>query len=465
MSGREARGVIGPVHFMGAGGAGMCALAEAMARAGLDVSGCDASPSRSLRDLESHGVAVHVGHDPVHAAGAATLVHTAAVPSDHPELQAARGAGLRVMKRAEALGEWVSQGRLVGVAGTHGKTTTTAMITTVLAAGDLDPTGFVGGRVAGWGGNLRPGSRNLFVVEADEYDRSFHWLATDAAVVTNMEPDHLDIYGDEEGVREGFRTFLDGLREGGRVIVCADDPGASSLAAGLGHPATTYGLSAGAQLRGEAPRTTGTGTRCRVVEEGVVLGSLEVPVPGLHNLRNALAAVAVARFLGMTFESIAEGLSGFGGVGRRFQTLGESDGVTVVDDYAHHPTEVEATLAAARASFPERRIVAVFQPHLYSRTHDFHEEFGVALAAADVVWLTDVYPAREEPIPGVDGELVAESTRAAGHSDVRYEPSLEALPAAVAASLRAGDLCLTLGAGSIEHTGPAILEALEVSHV
>jgi len=457
--------VTDPVHFMGIGGAGMCALAEAMVRAGLKVSGCDLQSSQALDDLRARGVAVQLEHDPSHVEGAGTLVITAAVPDDHPELEAARRAGTTVVKRAQALGEWVSQGRVAAVAGTHGKTTTTAMITSVLTAGGMDPTGFVGGRVAEWNGNFRPGGRELFVVEADEYDRSFHWLSPDVAVVTNLEADHLDIYGDEAGVREGFRVFLDGLRQGGRAVICADDPGASSLVSELGASAYSYGLSAGAQLRGESPEEHGSGTRCRVVEDGVRLGTLEVPVPGLHNLRNALAAVAVGRFLGLGFSAIQAGIASFAGVSRRFQMLGEIGGIRVVDDYAHHPTEVRATLGAARAAFPDRRLVAVFQPHLFSRTRDFSREFGEALMAADLVWITDIYPAREVPIPGVTGELVVRSTRDAGGDDVRYEASLEALPAAVVASLEEGDLCLTLGAGSIEHTGAAILGALEGTHV
>lgn len=449
-----------PVHLMGVGGAGMCALAEALARAGLAVSGCDLVGSETTDRLGALGVTVSVGHDPGHVEGVATLVLSSAVPADHPELVAAREAGATVMKRAEALGRWVAQGRVVAVAGTHGKTTTTAMTAAVLAEAELDPTAFVGGRVSAWGGNLRPGSPELFVVEADEYDRSFHALSPDVAVVTNMEADHLDIYGSMEGVRQGFLEFLDGLRPNGSIVLCADDPGAASLAAHSGASVSTYGLNAGSQLRAESVRVEPGRTVCTVVEEGRVLGDLSVIVPGLHNLRNALAATAAARSLGIGFDAIRSGLGDFPGVSRRFERLGSMRGVTVIDDYAHHPTELTATLAGARAAFPDHRLIAVFQPHLYSRTRDFADAFGSALAGADVVWVTGIYPAREAPIPGISGRVVADAARGAGAGEVHYVESLEDLPAAIAPTLEGGDLVLTLGAGSIERSGPEILEEL-----
>jgi UDP-N-acetylmuramate--alanine ligase len=451
----------GPIHFMGIAGAGMCALAEAVVRGGGRVTGCDLNPGHSARALERLGIRVMKGHDPGHIEGAAALVVSAAIPADHPERRAADTAGIPVLKRAEALGGWVNQGTLAAVAGTHGKTTTTAMLTAILAAGGLDPTGFVGGEVAAWRSNLRPGSDDLFVVEADEYDRSFHQLRPTVTVVTNLEADHLDIYGSLAGVVEAFRVYLAGVRSAGQVLVCADDPGAAGLLVDAGEAGRSYGLSAGAQLRGVDPRMTPTGGRVRIVEDGVTRGELRVPMTGLHNLRNALGAAAAARTLGVEWEAIRAGLDSFGGVRRRFQGLGEVEGIRVVDDYAHHPTEVAAALDAARSADPGARIVAIFQPHLYSRTRDFHQAFGEALATADVTWITDIYPAREAPIEGVDAELVYRSTREAGGSEVHLHPDLETLPAAVAATLRKGDLCLTLGAGSIEAIGPRILAELE----
>lgn len=449
-----------PVHFMGVGGAGMCPLAELLFRHGGQVTGCDRSESRSVADLESVGIACEIGHDASHVRGISALVVTAAIPADHPEIEAARVEGIPVLKRAEALGAWVNEGRLLAVAGTHGKTTTTAMATEILAAADLDPTGLVGGRVQGWNGNLRYGADDLFVVEADEYDRSFHTLRPDVAIVTNLEADHLEIYGDLDGVRDGFRVFLDGMKPGGTVAVCADDSGASLLLPELGAHGLTYGTNAGAMVRGVDVEVRDGVTRCRIMERGVNAGMFEVPIGGVHNLRNALGAAAAARVLGVEWDAIRRGLAAFRGVGRRFEKLGESAGVLVIDDYAHHPTEIAAALVAARDGYPGRRVVAAFQPHLYSRTRDFRDEFGQALSLADEVWVTDVFPAREPPIPGVDGSMIADAVRVTGDAVVHYEPSLAELPHVVADSLGGGDLLITLGAGSIGAVGSQVLAAL-----
>jgi UDP-N-acetylmuramate--alanine ligase len=450
----------GPVHFMGAGGAGMCALAELLLRSGGQVSGCDLKDSLSLQDLVRLGARISLGHGPAHVEDATALVITSAVPADHPELARARERGIPVLKRAQALGSWVNQGQLVAVAGTHGKTTTTAMATEVLSFARLEPTGLVGGRVSGWGGNLLMGKGDLFVVEADEYDRSFLTLTPDVAVVTNLEADHLDVYGDLEGVRAGFRAFLSGLRPGGVVAACADDTGSASLLAAVGNAGTSYGLSAGSQLRAVRVVAGPEGTICEVYDNGEYAGTLRLAVGGVHNLRNALGAAAAARALGVSWEDIRGGLAAFRGVGRRFERLGSCRGVEVVDDYAHHPTEIRATLSAARAAFPGARLVAAFQPHLFTRTRDFHTAFGSSLAHADVVWVTDVFPAREAPIPGVTGALVAEAARAAGAEEVRYVASLEELGAALADHLREGDVLVTLGAGSVERVGSEVLRRL-----
>jgi UDP-N-acetylmuramate--alanine ligase len=451
-----------PVHFVGMGGAGMCALAELFLRSGGKVSGCDAKDSEAMRDLAALGATVHVGHDEQHVHGAAALVVTSAVPSDHPELVAARRDGLPVLKRAEALGAWVAHGRLVAIAGTHGKTTTTAMTTEVLACAGLDPTGLVGGRVAGWHGNLRFGSDSLFVVEADEYDRSFLRLTPDVAVVTNVEADHLDVYGDYAGVLGGFREFVAKVRGGGRVIVCGDDHGAASLLPALGGRGYTYGTQAGSMLRATRVTVDARGVRCFVLEEGRAVGEMVLERGGWHTVRNALGAAAAARALDVPWTPILDALGGFEGVARRFEALGEVEGVRVIDDYAHHPTEIAATLRAARALYPGARLVAVFQPHLYSRTRDFAPAFGRALADADVVWVTDVFPAREKPIEGVTGDSVASAARAAG-AEVRYQPVLESLAEDLVEELRPGDVVVTLGAGSIETIGRAVLERLEAS--
>jgi UDP-N-acetylmuramate--alanine ligase len=452
----------GPIHFMGIGGAGMCALAELVLRSGAHVSGCDLKESAALADLARLGASVYVGHDAAHVAGVAALVVTSAAPSAHPEIVAAREAKIPTLKRAEALGSWVSEGTVVAIAGTHGKTSTTAMTTEVLLAAGRDPTGLVGGRVSGWEGNLRFGRSSLFVVEADEYDRSFLQLAPDVAVVTNVEPDHLDVYGDYAGVREGFVEFVRRVRGGGRVLLCADDPGAATLVPVAGRVAYTYGTAAGAMLRGTDLALDARSARCTVFEQGRRIGVLAVSRGGRHALVNALGAAGAARALGVSWDAIFEAIAAFRGVARRFEELGEAAGVTVVDDYAHHPTEIRATLAAARTAYPGARLVAVFQPHLYSRTRDFTAEFGSALARADVLWVTDVFPAREAPIPGVSGRIVADAARRAGAAEVRYHASLQTLADALTETLMPGDVLVTLGAGSIESLGREVLARLGV---
>jgi len=451
----------GQVHFMGIGGAGMCALAELIARAGGQVSGCDLRPGSATTALSDLGVTVSEGHGSAHVEDAAALVITAAVPPDHPEVAAARESGLPVLKRAEALGAVVNASRVVGVAGTHGKTSSTAMTVEVLSAAGLDPTGLVGGHVVGWTGNLRMGSRDLYVVEADEYDRSFLTLQPDVAVVTNLEADHLDTYGDLRGVEAAFEDFVSRVPPEGRVVVCGDDHGASRLLAGLDGRGYAYGLQAGAQLRAVDLAFSSAGSRFRIVEEGLSPGTVVLSVPGLHNVRNALAAAAVGRYLGASWEEIRAGLAAYQGVARRFQRFGEPAGIALIDDYAHHPTEIRATLEALSRAYPERRTVAVFQPHLYSRTRDFAGEFGEALAHADVVWVTEVYPAREEPIPGVTGETVADAARRAGAAEVHYRGTLDDLTTALAATLAAGDVCVTMGAGSVERVAPELGRLLE----
>jgi UDP-N-acetylmuramate--alanine ligase len=457
----------GTIHFMGIGGAGMSALAEAIARRGGRVTGCDAAPGIAAEPLSRLGIPVHEAHDPAHLEGVSTLIVTAAVPADHPEIVEARRRGIPVVKRASALGAWVSEGVVIAIGGTHGKTTTTAMATEILARAGMDPTGFVGGWVPAWKGHLRAGRDDLFVVEADEYDRSFHHLRPSVALVTNMEPDHLDIYGDFAGVRDGFRTFLDQVRPDGTVLVCADDPGASALVAGVRLETRTYGVAPGSQLRGVEAERAGAGTRFRILEDGMDRGRVQLGVPGMHNLKNALGAVAAARSVGVEWSAVRAALEAFEGVARRFQRLGDADGVLVIDDYAHHPTELVAAIAAARAAHPDRRLVAVFQPHLFTRTRDFAGEFGRVLATADAVWITEVYPAREEPIPGVDAaylarRVVSAALRAGGPPpEVRVHAEVATLAEALAAELGAGDLCLTLGAGSIDRVGPELVRRLE----
>jgi len=446
-----------PLHFVGIAGAGMSALAELCVRRGAIVTGCDANPE-NVADLERLGIPVARGHDPDHVIGVRELVVTSAVPHDHPELQRARSTGVRVVRRAEALGEAVRGGVVVAVAGTHGKTTTTVMTTDALTAAGMSPTGVAGGRVAQWEGNMRFGGTAHFVVEADEYDRSFLALTPSIAVVTNIEADHLDIYRDLEDIRDAFAQFVRPARV---IAVCADDPGANTLPLPPSAEVFRYGVtSPDARLVGAGLRTNASGASTfDVVYDGEELGTLRLRVPGAHNVRNALAATAASLALGATLEAIAPGLEAFGGVERRFQRMGDAQGVTVIDDYAHHPTEIRATLEAARAAFPKRRVVAAFQPHLYTRTRDFATGFGDALAGADTLFLADIYAARERPIPGVTSDLIARAAAAAGRPTAWRGPRAE-LAAALARDVRDGDIVLTLGAGDITKTGPELLELL-----
>ena len=444
-----------PVHFVGIAGAGMSALAELFIRRGVTVTGCDANPGGAA-DLERLGVRV-TRHDPAHVDGARALVVTSAMAKNHPELERARLLGIPVIRRAEALGEVTVGRELVGIAGTHGKTTTTVMTTSALAHAGLDPTALVGGRVAAWEGNLRQGGDTLYVVEADEYDRSFLALTPTVAVVTNMEADHLDIYADLADIRGAFAQFAHGART---IVLCGDDNGASTLPTPSSAEIIRYGInSRDARLVARNVQVAGPGASFDVVYDDAKLGAVLLQVPGRHNILNALAAIAAGIALGASFDGLAAGLSSFGGVERRFQRLGDAKGVSVIDDYAHHPTEIAATLAAARGTFPGRRILAAFQPHLYTRTRDFSTEFGAALATADAVFLTEIYPAREQPIAGVSASLIEAALQQSGGT-IAWRGERAALAEALAAEARAGDVVITIGAGDITKTGPELLKRL-----
>jgi len=446
-----------PVHFQGIGGAGMSALAELLHRRGARVTGCDRDPAGAV-DLIALGISVQTGHDPAHLEDHRALVVSSAIPKDHPEVMRARTLGLEVVRRAEALAEATAGGVLIGIAGTHGKSTTTVMTTEALAAAGKEPTGVVGARVSAWGGNLSRGGHELFVVEADEYDRSFLALTPTVAVVTNVEADHLDIYADLADITTTFATYV---RRARYVVLCADDPGANALPSPATAEVIRYGImSPDARLVAREIRHHDGGSTFTVVYDGKPLGAVHLGVPGRHNVLNALAALACGIGpWGLTVEAMAPGLARFVGAERRFQRKGSARGVTVVDDYAHHPTEVAATLAAAREAYPDRRIVVAFQPHLFSRTRDFAGEFGEALAAADVLCLAEVYPAREQPLPGVTSALIADAATRAGRAPVWTGPR-DAMAGALADLVREGDVVLTVGAGDVTKTGPELLARL-----
>jgi UDP-N-acetylmuramate--alanine ligase len=446
-----------PVHFVGIAGSGMRALAELLARRGIKVTGCDASPG-STRDLQALGIDVVRGHSADHVAGARELIVTSAMPRNHPELERARQLGIPITRRAEALGRAVAGGRVVGISGTHGKTTTTVMTTAALASAGLRPTGIAGGRVAEWNGNLRYESDELFVVEADEYDRSFLTLSPNVAVVTNVEADHLDIYKDLDDITSTFSRFVKGAAA---IVLCDDDAGARSLAMPASAEVVRYGMtSRDARLVARDVRSSGRSTAFTVVHDADVLGELQLNVPGHHNVQNALAAIGCGLVLGVTLDAMRDGLAQFRGVDRRFQHLCDVSGIAIIDDYAHHPTEIAATLQAARASYPGRRIVAAFQPHLFSRTRDFSAAFGAALSQADCVFLAEIYPAREQPIPGVTSELVASSMKQGGRP-VTWQGERSALAEALSQFVREGDVVITIGAGDITQTGPELRQRLE----
>src|SRR5216117_853138 len=444
-----------PIHFMGIAGAGMSGLALLARQQGVPITGCDTDPSGAA-DLAALGVEIWRGHDPEHVAGARTVVVTAAVAGDHPELERARALGVPVVRRADALGQAVAGGIVVAVAGTHGKTTTTVMVTEALTAAGRNPTGLAGGRVAAWGGNARIGGRELFVVEADEYDKAFLSLRPTVAVVNNVEADHLECYGSIEALEAAFVEFASRAQ---RVIIGADDVGADRVALQLETPVWRVGLGPTADVRIRAVRLEPGGSRATISLPGGHAVELELIVPGLHNVRNAAAALAVLQALGADVQAGLRALSEFRGVGRRFERLGEAGGVTVVDDYAHHPTEVAATLAAARQVFPGRRVVAVFQPHLFSRTALHGEALGKALAAADVVVVAPIYAAREQPQAGVTHHLVVRGATRAGAPTVGVRDRA-GLTTHVARAVREGDVVFTLGAGDITRIGPELLGIL-----
>ena len=493
-TGRTAHGEMGRVrriHMVGIGGIGMSSIAEVLLMRGYDVSGSDLKRSDVTAHLEAQGATIYEGHRAEHVTDADVVVYSSAVrPDENPETAEAQRRLIPIIKRAEMLGELMRAKRGVGIAGTHGKTTTTTLVGLVAKEADLDPTIIVGGKVAVFGSNAVAGAGELIVVEADEYDRTFLRLTPVVAVVTNIEADHLDIYDDLDDIKEAFVQFANSVPFFGAAILCLDDENVRSVLGQIHRPVVTYGTTRQATLRAEAIEQVGAETQFDVVEGTERLGRVTLHAPGLHNVRNALAAVAVGLELDVPFERIARGVAAYAGVDRRFQIKGEaaapprpdsaeggvgvggaapgSDAggvgtVLVVDDYAHHPTEVEATLMAAARGWPDRRVVAVFQPHLYSRTRDLADDFARAFYDADVLVVTDVYPAREAPIEGVSGRTVADRARQYGHRDVHYVADKEALPDALRGLARPGDLVVTMGAGDVWRYGEQFLASLDAT--
>ncbi len=456
------RNRIQQLHFVGIGGSGMSGIAEVLLNLGYQVSGSDLKESEATRRLVSLGARVHLGHAAEHARGAQVVVVSNAVMATNPEIAEAKRLKIPVIPRAEMLNELMRLKYGVCIAGTHGKTTTTSMAGLVLKQGGLDPTIVIGGVLGALGSNARLGQGDYFVVEACEAYGSFLHLSPSVAVVTNIDNDHLDYYQNMDSLKEAFVRFVNKLPFYGFALACGDDPGVASVLPRLERRAVTYGFGPGNDLVAADLRGEGLESSFEVRRQGAALGRLALGVPGRHNALNALAAAGVGMELGLSFDTAAQALRGFTGAQRRFQVKGEAAGVRVVDDYAHHPTELAATLAAARSTLkPGGRLLAAFQPHLYSRTQLLYRDFARSLALADEVFLCDIYPAREVPIPGVTTQLIVDSLKAEGFDKARYRPGRDELLEEVLGSLKEGDLFLTLGAGSIDRLGDAVLERLK----
>lgn len=451
------------IHLVGVAGSGMSGMAEVLNGLGCVVTGSDLRRSRVTERLRSLGVRCDVGHDAGRVEGADAVVVSAAVPPDNPERREALRRGIPVLRRGEMLAALARSKRGVAVAGAHGKTTTAAMIAVALEAGGLDPTAIIGGTVSRFGGNARVGRGPVMVVEADESDRSFLELAPEVAVVTNLDEEHLDAYGGMERLEDAFVRFAARAAGGGCFVACADDRRLRRLLPGIGGDVVTYGVddpSAQWFAREIACGPAGSRSRVRIAAGAAADVDLELAVPGRHNVQNALAALAAGLRLGVAPATSAAALARFRGVDRRLQVCGEVDGVVVVDDYGHHPTEIEAVIKTVRLRAPGR-VRVVFQPHRYSRTIRLLDRFGAALAAADEVLLTDVYAAGEAAVPGATAEAVAGAVRRHAATPVQVVPALDDLPERIAAGARAGDVVVTLGAGSIAAVPQRIVEALE----
>lgn len=454
-------GRIRNIHMVGIGGIGMSSIAEVLLARGHRVTGSDLHKSEVTDHLEILGAVVYEGHAASNVQEADVVVYSSAVHADeNPETVEAQRLHIPIIKRSEMLGELMRMKFGIGVAGTHGKTTTTTMVGLVAQEAGFDPTIIVGGKVAVFGSNAVSGEGDVIVIEADEYDRTFLKLTPALALITNIEAEHLDIYEDLDDIKEAFTLFANKVPFFGAAIICLDDPNLRAILGDIHRRVLTFGTSRQAEVRAENIEQVGASTHFDVFRGNEKLGGAMLDAPGMHNVLNALGAVAIGLELQVPFETIVRGLAAYSGVDRRFQIRGEAGGVIVVDDYAHHPTEVIATLDAATAGWPERRIVAVFQPHLYSRTADLAADFARAFVNADVLVLLDIYGAREKPIEGVDGMTLVDLARRYGHRAVHYVPQKTDLPAFLLDLVESGDLVITMGAGDIWRQGKAFYEQL-----
>jgi UDP-N-acetylmuramate--alanine ligase len=436
------------MHFIGIGGVGMSGLAEFLFAAGYTVSGSDRQSSAITKRLESLGMKIQYDHSPNLVRDALLVVYSSAIKDDNPERAYARDNKIPVMRRAEMLGELMRMKFSIAVAGTHGKTTTTSLIGQIFSDAGWTPTVIVGGILRRYETNALAGKGDILVAEADEFDRSFLKMYPSVAVVTNIEEDHLDCYSGIEDIKAAFMQFANIVPFYGALVACIDEPHVRELLAGYAKPAVTYGVAQEADYTAQDISFTGGKTSFSVYKKTQKLGALELTIPGLHNVKNALAACAVATELGVDFPAIAKSLLGFGGIRRRFEIIGHKAGVTVIDDYAHHPSEIAATLSAARSA-GYKRVVAVFQPHLYTRTRDFLDGFAQALCAADEIVVTAIYKSREEPIAGVNSLAIVEKAKKLGHAHARYIEKKADIAAQLAPLCRSGDAVVVMGAGDI----------------
>ncbi|HMI86157.1 MAG TPA: UDP-N-acetylmuramate--L-alanine ligase [Polyangiaceae bacterium] len=454
------RGRVRHVHFVGIGGIGMSGLAEILRSLEFDVSGSDLKENDITKRLAELGVRVDVGHRTANVHGADVIVFSSAIAQDNPEILEARACGTPVIGRAEMLAELMRVKYGVAIAGSHGKTTTTSLIATVLRAAGLDPTVVVGGKMAALGSNARLGAGDLLVAEADESDGSFLRLTPTVAVVTNIDPEHLDHYGTHDKIKEAFVEFASRVPFYGLAVMCLDHPHVQDILPRVSRRHVTYGVSAQADYSAKSIRYSGPRTSFQVFKRGEPIGEFSVSMPGTHNVLNCLATIAVADELEVPLDVTKQALATFGGVGRRFSIVGEPGGITLVDDYGHHPAEIEATLDAAQRAY-NRRVVVAFQPHRYTRTRDLFDGFSRAFNKADVVVVTDVYAAGEAPIPGVTAARLAQSIREHGHHDVTYVADKRDVAAALQQRIKRGDIVIALGAGDINASIRELMVRLE----
>jgi UDP-N-acetylmuramate--alanine ligase len=450
------------IHFIGIGGIGMSGIAEILLDQGFSVTGSDKQLSEITERLEKLGAKIYEGHSPEHIEpDVDVVVYSSAVKMDNPEVQEAIRRKIPLIRRAEMLAELMRLKYGIGIAGTHGKTTTTSMVGLILIEGGFDPTVIVGGVLRDLGGtNSRLGHGNFIVVEADEFDRSFLQLTPTIAVITTLEPEHLDCYGSVEELKNAFIDFANKVPFYGFVVLCLDEPMIQDIMPKIKKKIVTYGLNAQADVQAIDLEFSGRKASYTLIYKGKDYGRINLQVPGIHNIKNSLAGIAVGMELGIEFEKIKKAVERFRGVYRRFEIRAEVNGIIVVDDYAHHPTEIRAVLQAAKDGW-KRRVVAVFQPHLYSRTRDFYLDFGRSFFNADVCVLTDVYPAREEPIEGVSGKLIADAARDFGHKDVHYVPNKMELADYVLGLVKSGDMVIFMGAGDITKICGEFIKKLE----